>query len=155
MATRLSLENHWGAVAVFSAVSIIKVSDTAAYFVGKQIGRTKLAPRLSPGKTVEGFVGGLVAALLAGWLMFHSILPFIIPDAPQIPLWASGGYAVSLAALGVFGDLCESLLKRDMERKDSSGWLPGLGGVMDVLDSVLLAAPVTFLWWTTGWLGGL
>ncbi len=155
MATRLFLENQWGAVAVFSAVLIIKMSDTGAYFAGKQFGRTKLVPRLSPGKTVEGFVGGLVAALFAGWLMFDQILPIAIPDAPRIPWWASGGYAVSLAVLGVFGDLCESLLKRDMERKDSSGWLPGLGGVMDVFDSVLLAAPVTFMWWTTGWLGGL
>ncbi len=155
MATRLFLENHWGAVAVFSAVFIIKMSDTGAYFVGKRFGRTKLAPQLSPGKTIEGFVGGLVVALIAGWFMFHPILHFVIPDAPRASWWAVSGYAVSLAVLGVFGDLCESLLKRDMERKDSSGWLPGLGGVMDVSDSVLLAAPVTFLWWTTGWLGGI
>jgi phosphatidate cytidylyltransferase len=73
---------------------------------------------------------------------------------PKVSWWVACAYGLSLALAGIAGDLAESLLKRDLGRKDSSGWLPGLGGVLDVVDSVLFAAPVGFLWWAAGWLHG-
>jgi phosphatidate cytidylyltransferase len=74
------------------------------------------------------------------------------PDAPRGYLLAYVAYGASLAVAGLLGDLSESLLKRDVQQKDSSRWLRGLGGVLDILDSVLAAAPVSFLWWASGWL---
>jgi phosphatidate cytidylyltransferase len=154
LATRMMLPAEWGPLAVFSTLFIIKMSDAGAYFVGKRFGRHKLAPRISPGKTIEGLLGGIVFAVIASILFFHLIVPSVV-TTPLVdtPWWAKATYAASLTMVGVFGDLCESVIKRDMRRKDSSGWLPGLGGVLDTADSVLLAAPITFLWWNTGLLG--
>ena len=148
-ATRLELENYKGVVALFSILFIIKMSDAGAYFAGKNLGKRKLAPVLSPGKTIEGLVGGVVAALFAGWFVFAVVQRQLLPDAP-VNWLAVIGYALSICLVGVAGDLCESLIKRDMGCKDSSGWLPGLGGIMDTADSVLLAAPVAYLWWVSG-----
>lgn len=153
-ATRLFLPNTWGALAVFSVMFIVKMSDAGAYFVGKQWGRTKLAPVLSPGKTVEGLVGGVLAAMLAAYLVFSFLTPELSEGQTAAHWWAVLGYGLTLSLVGVLGDLCESLIKRDMRCKDSSGWLPGLGGIMDMADSVIFAAPAAFLWWTTGMLGG-
>jgi phosphatidate cytidylyltransferase len=71
----------------------------------------------------------------------------------QPPLWASLLYGLILALAGMIGDLAESMLKRDMERKDSSTWLPGLGGVLDILDAVLVAGPVSYVCWVAGLVG--
>ena len=148
-AMRVSLENHKGIVALFSVLFIIKLSDAGAYFAGKQFGRHKLAPVLSPGKTMEGLVGGFIAAVLASGIIFYAVMPQVVSGYSAA--WpAVLGYAFSLAAVGVIGDLSESLIKRDMHRKDSSQWLPGLGGIMDTADSVILNAPVAFLWWSSG-----
>ena len=148
-AVRLDLPNYKGAVALFSVLFIIKMSDTGAYFTGKQFGKHKLAPILSPGKTVEGGVGGMVAALLAAAIVFGLIMPQVTGTATT-NWWAAMGYGLSIGLVGIVGDLSESLIKRDMGRKDSSDWLPGLGGIMDTADSVILAAPVAYLWWRTG-----
>jgi phosphatidate cytidylyltransferase len=153
LATRMFLPNEWGALAVFSVIFIIKMSDAGAYFVGKQFGKHKLAPEISPGKTVEGLFGGMALAVFASLVFFRVMVPLFVPQGVVIPWWVVITYATSLTVVGVFGDLCESVIKRDMRRKDSSGWLPGLGGILDTSDSVLLAAPVAFLWWTTGLLG--
>ena len=127
------------------------MSDAGAYFAGKQLGKHKLAPVLSPGKTVEGLVGGIVAAIVASAIVFALIMPSVVVGYK--PNWlAVLGYALMISILGVVGDLSESLIKRDMRCKDSSGWLPGLGGIMDIADSVILAGPVAYLWWQTGWL---
>ena len=143
--------NARGMAAFVSLLFVAKLSDTGAYFCGKSFGRHKLAPRLSPDKTIEGGIGGIVVACLASWVFFQFLAPKIIgADAVPSPLWGVLLYGAIIAAAGMLGDLSESLLKRDMECKDSSSWLPGLGGVLDILDSVLAAAPPAFVCWAAG-----
>ena len=112
---------------------VTKITDVGAYFGGKLFGKHKLAPNISPGKTVEGLLVGIFFAFFAGYLLSTQFLYGVI-----------GGV---LAFVGQIGDLCESLLKRDVGVKDS-GVIPGLGGVLDMLDSLLFTAPFLFfiLW---------
>ena len=112
-----------------------------------------MSPRLSPHKTVEGAVGGTIAAAAAGAVFFQFILPWIVPDASPPAVWRGMLFGVIIALAGMVGDLCESLVKRDVNRKDSSGWLRGLGGVLDVMDSVMIAAPCAFVCWAVGLVG--
>lgn len=139
--------NAWGMAAIVSLVFVVKMSDTGAYFVGRLLGRRKMSPRLSPKKTVEGAIGGFVVACVCSWLYFRFIVPQFVPGAAPPGLVGVVLYGVILAAAGMVGDLGESLLKRDMECKDSSSWMPGLGGVLDVLDSLFVAAPAAYLCW--------
>jgi phosphatidate cytidylyltransferase len=153
-ALRLYHDNVWGMAAVASLIFVTKMSDTGAYAFGRLFGRHKMAPVLSPKKTIEGGIGGVVTACFCAWLFFATWLPMIAgPHAPPPPLWACLVYGVVVAIAGAVGDLSESLLKRDMERKDSSRWMPGLGGILDVLDSLLLAAPAGYFCWSSGMLG--
>ena len=148
-AVRVTRENIEGVFAIFSIMFIIKMSDAGAYFVGKRWGRHKLAPVLSPGKTIEGLWGGLLSGVLAAFLAFQLLAPLM--NAKLEPSWwAVLGYALSITIVGVFGDLAESMIKREMGVKDSSGWLPGLGGIMDTADSVILASPMAYAWWASG-----
>jgi len=148
---RLFDSNERGMAAIVSLLFITKLSDTGAYFVGKSLGRHKLAPRLSPGKTIEGAIGGIAAACLASWVFFQFIAPRIVgAETATAPLWGVLLYGAIIAVAGMLGDLSESLIKRDMERKDSSSWLPGLGGVLDILDSILAAAPAAYVCWAAG-----
>lgn len=137
-----------GMIALGSMIAVVKMGDTGAYTVGRLVGRHKLAPRLSSGKTIEGLLGGLAFAALASWAVFHWLVPRFAPSyssgAPALG-WLAFGLLVSAA--GVIGDLAESLLKRDAGRKDSSGWMPGFGGVLDIVDSLLLAAPIAYAFW--------
>jgi phosphatidate cytidylyltransferase len=143
--------NERGMAAFVSLLFVAKLSDVGAYFCGKSFGRHKLAPRLSPGKTIEGAIGGVAAACLASWVFFQYLAPQIIGvDAVPPPWWGVLFYGGIIALAGMLGDLSESLLKRDMECKDSSNWLPGLGGILDILDSVLAAAPPAFVCWSAG-----
>lgn len=147
-------DNGWGMAAVVSLIFVTKMSDTGAYAFGRLFGRHKMAPVLSPKKTIEGGIGGLVTAWFCSWLFFATLLPHLAgADAPVPPLWACLVYGTVVAIAGAVGDLSESLLKRDMERKDSSRWMPGLGGILDVLDSLLLAAPAGYFCWISGILG--
>ena len=114
------------------------VSDTFAYLIGKAIGKTKLIPRVSPKKTVEGLVGGFVFAILAAWIFHH----FLAPD-DSLVFWFVTAAVVSIA--GVFGDLLESVFKRESGLKDSGSILPGHGGILDRFDSLLLAAPAALI----------
>ncbi|MFO0884688.1 MAG: CDP-archaeol synthase [Pirellulales bacterium] len=140
-----------GLVALISVLVIVKMSDTGAYFFGRMLGRNKMTPILSPGKTWEGAVGGLTTACGAGLVYFWWIAPKMIGKTyeapPVINLIA---YCLALGVAGMIGDLAESLLKRDMRQKDSSSWLPGLGGILDIIDSVLLSAPIALLFWNPG-----
>jgi phosphatidate cytidylyltransferase len=126
---------------IFFAMVIF--ADTGAYYTGRLIGRHKLAPRVSPGKTIEGAVGGLVAAIAAGPLsrlvFFHEI-----PVSHALVLGAMIG------VLGPVGDLAESMLKRGADVKDSGTLLPGHGGVLDRVDSILFCAPL--LYYYSRWL---
>jgi len=122
---------------------VVWASDSAAYFVGRAIGRTKLAPRASPGKTVEGSVAGLVGATVAAWL----VMRWSMADPSGIPLDVPVVLALGLAvaAVGQVGDLAESVLKRQAGVKDSGHILPGHGGALDRLDALLFAFPVAWV----------
>ncbi|MFI4874621.1 MAG: phosphatidate cytidylyltransferase [Blastopirellula sp. JB062] len=144
--------NAWGMIALLSMIVVTKTSDAGAYFTGRFLGKTKLAPNLSPGKTVEGALGGLAASVLGAWIVFAAVAPQLTTSEPPA-FWRLCLYAVCVAIAGMIGDLAESLFKRDMESKDSSTWLVGLGGVLDVLDSMLVAAPVALFFWEIGLIG--
>ena len=140
---------------VLAIVGVVKAADVGAYFTGKAVGRHKLIPWLSPGKTVEGFVGGLALSAVVGaaiaaalknsnWGGNGAIDQARWADVSMAVALTVGGLSgIVLGAVGQLGDLLESLLKRDAGVKDS-GALPGFGGVLDVLDSPLLAAPVAY-----------
>jgi phosphatidate cytidylyltransferase len=137
-----------GLGAIASLILVVKFCDIGAYTVGRLIGRHKMAPHLSPGKTIEGAVGGLLFAVFGAWLSFVVICPRLVgATARPIDAWQWLGFGITVGAAGMLGDLAESLLKRDLGRKDSSTWMPGFGGVLDLLDSILLAAPVAYVWW--------
>ena len=151
---RMLHDNAWGMAALVSLVFVAKLSDVGAYTCGRLLGRTKLAPLLSPNKTIEGAVGGVVFAAVAAFVFFYVLVPLIVgADAGVTAWWGCLVYAVVIAVAGIIGDLSESLLKRDMQCKDSSSWLPGLGGVLDILDSVLMAAPPAYFCWVAGLVG--
>jgi phosphatidate cytidylyltransferase len=117
--------------------AIVMMTDTGAYYTGRAIGRHKLAPRLSPGKTIEGAIGGLVMAIITAPLckliFFHEI-----PIAHALALGAA------LGVIGQAGDLAESMLKRGSDVKDSGNLLPGHGGMLDRIDSILFCAPLLY-----------
>lgn len=124
---------------------VTKMSDTGAYFLGRAVGRHKMIPWLSPGKTWEGLAGGALfaSATAAGGLW---ILAQALPNE-SLPSPASGLVVGVLAAgFGQAGDLIMSLFKRDAGRKDSGHSVPGFGGVLDILDSPLLVTPLAY-WW--------
>jgi phosphatidate cytidylyltransferase len=132
-------------MAIALTIFVPKCGDIGAFFTGKYLtggllGRNLMAPRLSPKKTWQGFGGGLLAAVVAS-VGLNSIAP-IIPGGVA----AAIGFGITVGLAGVFGDLAESLIKRDSEQKDASRTLPGFGGVLDVIDSLLFAAPVAYLW---------
>lgn len=137
-----------GLAPLATMIAAVKLSDTCQYFVGKSVGRTKLAPRLSPGKTWEGTLGGIGLAVV----LIAVTMPLLVDEGSFVFTRALrwGAYALAVAIAGLLGDLGESLLKRDAQVKDSSDWLPGFGGVLDMLDSLLLAAPVAYLCWAAG-----
>ncbi len=125
---------------------LIWTNDTFAYIVGKSIGKTKLLEKISPKKTVEGFLGGLLFAVLAGYL----ISKYYIKAKPEfsersILIWTS--IAVIVGVAGTIGDLIESKFKRIANVKDSGNIMPGHGGILDRLDSVIFVAPLIFLFY--------
>lgn len=116
---------------------LVWVADTAAYLAGSMIGRTKLAPQISPGKTVEGVGGGVLGVVLLAWLCGTMIWKF---EGTPLAMWT--GLAALTALFSVVGDLTESKLKRIAGVKDSGKLLPGHGGVLDRIDALTAAAPV-------------
>jgi phosphatidate cytidylyltransferase len=137
-----------GPFMLLSALAIVWISDIAAYFAGRKFGRRKLAPLVSPGKTWEGVVGAMLACLLSVFAV--GSIPGLPPNLPRViltsmPLIAAAGVTCLLVALGIAGDLFESLLKRRAGVKDSSGLLPGHGGVFDRIDAILPVLPLAML----------
>ena len=120
---------------VFLALATTFASDTTAFFVGRALGRHKLAPAISPGKTWEGAIAGVIAAIIVS-LFFTRLLPISYVQALTL------GLLVSI--FGQLGDLVESLLKRNMGVKDSGKLFPGHGGALDRLDSVVFASVVVY-----------
>lgn len=133
------VRREWSAWVLLWLIATTKASDIGAYFVGRLIGKHKLIPWLSPGKTWEGAFGGLGFSAAMGALGVAVL-------GAQWPMGIAGGlvFGVVLSVVGQAGDLVMSLLKRDAGAKDAGNSLPGFGGILDVLDSVLLAAPVGF-----------
>lgn len=125
---------------VLLAFAIAWGSDTSAYFVGRKFGRTKLAPRISPKKTVEGAAGGL-----AGSVFFAVLISLFIPALPALDAVA---LAIVAGVAGQAGDLFESVLKRSAGVKDSGGILPGHGGLLDRVDALVFTAPATWIYGT-------
>lgn len=119
--------------------AILWVGDSMALFIGKALGKHKLAPSVSPNKTIEGFVGGLLGAILVGVVMYF--WKFNIIAWYHILLIAFG-----CSVFGQLGDLVESMWKRSLNIKDSSNLIPGHGGILDRFDSLLFAAPFMYLY---------
>jgi phosphatidate cytidylyltransferase len=138
IAAILGVRTLGGPRALFLLMLTVMVSDTAQYYTGRAFGRRPLAPAVSPKKTIEGAMGGFVfgtavfAAAGAWWL-------------PSMPLALRVGLGLTLVALGIAGDLFESMLKRSAGVKDSSTLIPGHGGVLDRIDALLFAAPVYYI----------
>jgi len=147
----IQLHMAYGIGAILSLVIVTKMCDTGAFTFGKLFGRYRITPVLSPGKTLEGAAGGLIFACAGAWFWFEVVLTLSYFDKTATPFfgWILFGLAVALA--GMVGDLAGSLLKRDSRMKDSGGSVPGFGGVLDIFDSILMAAPVAYVFWVFGW----
>lgn len=124
---------------------VTKVTDIGAYFTGKFWGRSKLAPHVSPGKTISGAIGGFVSAILLSMLFFCVATLVFSPAAFEMSFLQSvilGGF---LGIFGQIGDLAESLFKRDAKMKDSNR-IPGFGGILDMVDSLLFTIPILYVY---------
>jgi len=124
---------------VFFALFTTWASDTAAFFIGRRFGRHKLAPNISPGKTWEGAIGGIAGAVIMS-ILFFTPTPFHLP----LIYWQAIVLSLLVSILGQVGDLVESLLKRNMGVKDSGRLMPGHGGILDRLDSIIFAGVVVY-----------
>lgn len=136
VALMLAADDGAERVLVFLVLTV--VSDTGAYAVGWRFGRRKLAPRISPGKTLEGLLGAVTFAMAAGAVCLH----FLVDEGNW---WQGLLLGLAVAASATLGDLAESMIKRDLGIKDMGALLPGHGGIMDRLDSLLPTAPVVWL----------
>ena len=162
-----------GALFLLFLMLLVWCGDIAAYYVGRAIGRHKLAPRVSPGKTWEGAIASVIGAAIVGLVLFHYIDPIAdgfrgahllttpayrfrdsvanLPSRfPVAPLWFVTLFAVCVNVAAQLGDLVESALKRGAEIKDSGTLLPGHGGVLDRIDALLFALPVGLLFYAIG-----
>ncbi len=122
---------------VLMFIFAVKCSDIGAYTFGRVFGKHKFAPRVSPGKTWEGMLGALVVAILVS-IAFAMVFGIM-------EVWAALGFGACMAVAGQLSDLAESMVKRDAQQKDSSDRVPGFGGILDVIDSALFAAPVAYV----------
>jgi phosphatidate cytidylyltransferase len=120
---------------------VIFAGDTGAYYTGRAIGRRKLAPRISPGKTIEGGIGGLISSILVAITAHFTFFPELKIDQAIL-------LALFMGLLGIAGDLCESMIKRGAKAKDAGKLIPGHGGLLDRLDSMLFNAPVIYYFCT-------
>jgi phosphatidate cytidylyltransferase len=132
------VRSAYGPGALMTVIGVIIVSDSAQYYTGRAFGKRKLAPVISPKKTVEGAIGGLVIGSLAA-VGFGRLWPVGLSDAAML----ASGFALAVA--GIAGDLFESALKRRAGKKDSGHLIPGHGGILDRIDSWLFAVPVFWL----------
>lgn len=139
---------QWGIVALLSLLIVVKLGDTGAYTIGRLFGRNKMAPGLSPGKTIEGAIGAIVFSCAGSWVTFHLLFPADSAGDQEFVLWWGWIiFGLLVGVTGMVGDLAASLIKRDVRCKDSGTMVPGFGGVLDMLDSALLAAPVAYACW--------
>ena len=162
-----------GALFLLYLMLLVWCGDIAAYYVGRAFGRHKLAPRISPGKTWEGTVASVAAAIAVGVVLFHYINPIasalrgahmvaaisyayphtianVAPIFRPAPVWLVALFAAGVNIAAQLGDLVESALKRGAGLKDSGTLLPGHGGVLDRIDALLFALPVGFIFYVAG-----
>ena len=137
---------HVPALYLALAVFVPKCQDIGAFFVGRFLGRTKFTPLLSPKKTWEGFAGGFLGSTFAACFLHGFGLLSGVGPAFRYGWIEAIAFGVVVGFVGVLGDLAESLVKRDGQIKDASQTVPGFGGLLDVIDSILFAAPVAYLW---------
>jgi phosphatidate cytidylyltransferase len=137
---RNDFPNEIGPKLVFFLLLVVWLGDAGAYYVGKQFGRHKLAPRISPKKTIEGGIGGLVVAIITAVVIHFTFFP-------QFPLVHAIIAGVVLSIAGVIGDLAESMWKRSAAVKDSGTLIPGHGGFLDRFDSIFYTAPILYVYW--------
>ena len=125
---------------VFFLLLVVWLGDAGAYYVGKRFGRHPMSPRISPKKTVEGGIGGLVTAIITAVVIHFTFFP-------ELPLVHAVIGGIVLSAAGVIGDLAESMWKRSAAVKDSGTLLPGHGGFLDRFDSIFFTAPILYVYW--------
>ena len=140
-APMLGAENRYW---LLYALAVNWVGDIGAYYIGRSLGRHKLAPVVSPGKSWEGAAASLASSLIFGFLFLHWSIPAVPPEMVL-------GLTVAANVAGQFGDLCESALKRGAGVKDSGTLLPGHGGMLDRVDSTLFTLPVVYLYVAGRW----
>lgn len=154
----IRLRCEFGLPAVIFLIAVNKIADTGAYAVGKTMGRHKLAPVVSPNKTVEGLVGGVLTATLAGVALWAAVRHWgwhgpAVRFRPRpvgladLELWHVAVLSACCALAGELGDLAESAVKRHAGQKDSGTTLGPFGGIMDMVDCFTLSAPVTYYLW--------
>lgn len=142
-----------GALLLMLPMLVTWASDTGAYAVGRMMGKRKLIPSVSPGKTVEGAIGGVIASVVVAW----AFSDFVLRPSAQLGFkwfpWGIIAFGVGISVAAQIGDLFESLIKREAGVKDSSRILPGHGGILDRLDSMFFVLPVSFLFiqWLLTW----
>jgi phosphatidate cytidylyltransferase len=142
-------DGAWGYAALGSVIVAAKCGDIGGYTLGRLFGKRKMAPRLSPGKTWAGFGGALLGAAVGAWLWATFGIPQLSPAGTTVAGSITIlGFGLLMGFVGLVGDLAESLIKRDVGRKDAAALFPGFGGLLDLLDSVLFAGPVAWAWWT-------
>ena len=129
-----------GAKLIFFLVLVVWLGDAGAYYFGRKFGRHKLSPRISPKKTVEGGIGGILASVITALVLHYTVFP-------SFPLFHTVIAAILLSVTGIIGDLAESMWKRSAGVKDSGTLLPGHGGFFDRLDSILFTAPILYAYW--------
>ena len=141
MAVRL-LDLQHGNLWFIALLAFVFTGDSCAYFFGMLMGKNLLMPAISPKKTVEGALGGLLGSMIAAGIIVAIQTVFGGDAFGRLPLWPVVGLALFAGAAGQMGDLFESLLKRVANQKDSGSFMPGHGGVLDRIDGVLFAAPI-------------
>lgn len=148
---RMEIGGADGVLLLLLSIFTIKINDTGAFFIGRSFGRRKMIEWLSPKKTWEGFAGGIasaiVFALIAGSILRYTGTPIEGAGLLAYP-WGLILFGLIMGLASVIGDLCASLLKRDAEVKDTGAVVPGMGGALDILDSLLIGAPAAWFFWT-------
>ena len=138
----MPLDPHENRFLLIYLLAVTKFSDVGAYVIGSMIGRHKMIPRISPGKTWEGFGGAILTSLVISILLTR----FLETRAPSLSFTSSIVLGILLPLISVVGDLAESVVKRDASIKDSGHTIPGIGGVLDLIDSILFTAPVLYFY---------
>ena len=133
----VALRIDFGLWPMLMFVFVVKSADIGAYAVGKSLGRHKFSPTISPAKSWEGMLAAIIAAVIVA-VLFAEFFDIML-------WWQAAVFGLCFAFIGQMGDLAESMLKRDAERKDSDNKVPGFGGILDIIDSLLAAAPFAYL----------